>query len=89
MVRLAQLVRASDCGSEGRGFETHISPQKASRPTSRRLAFFVLDNNIFPDPGRTLVGNVILRGYGTVCLPSLQRGFYRRLAGLDDVYSGG
>ena len=25
-VRLAQLVRASDCGSEGRGFETHISP---------------------------------------------------------------
>ena len=26
MVRLAQLVRASDCGSEGRGFETHISP---------------------------------------------------------------
>lgn len=28
MVKLAQLVRASDCGSEGRGFETHISPQK-------------------------------------------------------------
>ena len=27
MVRLAQLVRASDCGSEGRGFETHISPR--------------------------------------------------------------
>ena len=26
MVKLAQLVRASDCGSEGRGFETHISP---------------------------------------------------------------
>ncbi len=28
MVRLAQLVRASDCGSEGRGFETHISPKE-------------------------------------------------------------
>ena len=28
MVRLAQLVRASDCGSEGQGFETLISPQK-------------------------------------------------------------
>ncbi len=27
MVKLAQLVRASDCGSEGHGFETHISPQ--------------------------------------------------------------
>ena len=23
---LAQLVRASDCGSEGRGFETHMPP---------------------------------------------------------------
>ena len=23
---VAQLVRASDCGSEGRGFETHQSP---------------------------------------------------------------
>ena len=29
MVRLAQLVRASDCGSEGRGFETHISPLRS------------------------------------------------------------
>ena len=28
MVSLAQLVRASDCGSEGRGFEPHTSPQK-------------------------------------------------------------
>ena len=26
MVIVAQLVRASDCGSEGRGFETHHSP---------------------------------------------------------------
>ena len=27
MVIVAQLVRASDCGSEGRGFETRLSPQ--------------------------------------------------------------
>ena len=27
MVIIAQLVRASDCGSEGRGFESHWSPQ--------------------------------------------------------------
>ena len=27
MVAVAQLVRASDCGSEGRGFETHQSPR--------------------------------------------------------------
>ncbi len=26
MVIIAQLVRASDCGSEGRGFESHWSP---------------------------------------------------------------
>ena len=26
MVNVAQLVRASDCGSEGRGFESHLSP---------------------------------------------------------------
>ena len=26
-VVLAQLVRASDCGSEGRGFEPHIPPK--------------------------------------------------------------
>ena len=25
---VAQLVRASDCGSEGRGFETRLPPQK-------------------------------------------------------------
>lgn len=27
MESVAQLVRASDCGSEGRGFEPHHSPQ--------------------------------------------------------------
>ncbi len=27
MVAIAQLVRASDCGSEGRGFETHWPPK--------------------------------------------------------------
>ena len=30
MVNLAQLVRATDCGSVGRGFETHISPVRPS-----------------------------------------------------------
>ena len=28
MVVVAQLVRASDCGSEGRGFESHLPPIK-------------------------------------------------------------
>ena len=29
MVDVAQLVRASDCGSESRGFEPHLPPEKA------------------------------------------------------------
>lgn len=36
---LAQLVRATDCGSVGRGFEPHIPPQKLN---SAELSFFVI-----------------------------------------------
>ena len=32
MVIVAQLVRASDCGSEGRGFETRLSPLNLKSP---------------------------------------------------------
>ncbi len=39
MVRIAQLVRASDCGPEGRGFETHSSPFQSL--SDFRKAFFV------------------------------------------------
>ena len=39
MVGLAQLVRASDCGSEGHGFEPHIPPQ--ARFAVASLAFFI------------------------------------------------
>lgn len=31
MVDIAQSVRASGCGSEGRGFEPHLAPQKKRR----------------------------------------------------------
>ena len=31
MVPLVQLVRASDCGSECHGFESHRAPQEGSR----------------------------------------------------------
>ena len=41
MVRIAQLVRASDCGSEGRGFESHFSPVRLSV----KAAFFLF---VFP-----------------------------------------
>jgi hypothetical protein len=39
MVIVAQLVRASDCGSEGRGFETRLSPRNQKPPVME--AFFV------------------------------------------------
>ena len=32
MVDVAQLVRASDCGSEGRGFEPHLPPLVTGAP---------------------------------------------------------
>src|SRR5690606_14608435 len=39
MVIVAQLVRASDCGSEGRGFETPHSPRKGFRKLSPFFIF--------------------------------------------------
>ena len=43
MVELAQLVRASDCGSEGRGFEPHIPPHNKKQLLNimLRSCFFV------------------------------------------------
>ena len=31
MVDVAQLVRVTDCGSEGRGFESHLPPEQIKR----------------------------------------------------------
>ena len=36
MVDIVQLVRTSDCGSEGRGFESHYSPKKVLYPSGLR-----------------------------------------------------
>ena len=33
MVDVAQLVRAPDCGSGGRGFETHLPPHNGVSPS--------------------------------------------------------
>ncbi len=40
MVIVAQLVRASDCGSEGRGFETRLSPRNAKLRGNSELFLF-------------------------------------------------
>ena len=66
MVDVAQLVRASDCGSEGRGFEPPRAPQRLKRgdPVDRPLFFM-------PDQTDRLIGrnldqaisrNTILKG---------------------------
>jgi putative endonuclease len=39
MVVVAQLVRASVCGTEGRGFEPHLPPKKI-KPTFFKVGFF-------------------------------------------------
>ena len=44
MVDIAQLVRALDCGSRGRGFESHLPP-KQIKPCLRQ-GFFILQLSI-------------------------------------------
>ena len=39
MVDIAQLVRALDCGSRGRGFESHYLPNKFKPRFSEDLCF--------------------------------------------------
>ena len=39
MVDVAQLVRVTDCGSEGRGFESHLPPLKAGCEVMPRIFF--------------------------------------------------
>lgn len=54
MVGVAQLVRVSDCGPEGRGFDPHFPPKERRKPHSIECGFlFFLQNrikgqNIFP-----------------------------------------
>ena len=42
MVVIAQLVRASVCGTEGRGFEPHLPPKRMKPDEECHPAFFVL-----------------------------------------------
>ena len=37
-VDVVQLVRMSDCGSEGRGFESHLPPEKIRLPRQNGMA---------------------------------------------------
>ena len=44
MVDVPQLVRVPDCGSVGRGFESHLPPSK--RDDENRLFFLSINKNI-------------------------------------------
>ena len=41
MVDVAQSVRVTDCGSEGRGFESHLPPEQRSKEMSSNRHLFV------------------------------------------------
>ena len=45
MVDIAQLVSASDCGSEGRGFESHYPPHKNPEAFASGI-FYGVDNGL-------------------------------------------
>lgn len=45
-VIVAQLVRASDCGSEGRGFETHHSPKESTLFESVLFILYLFEGEI-------------------------------------------
>ena len=71
-VPVVQLVRASDCGSECRGFESHQAPDE--KPVAR-LAFFVGYHGtyIYLSPNPLSVGQG-----ATVSITSLKLGGYAR-----------
>ena len=54
MVDVAQLVRVTDCGSEGRGFESHLPPKETKQgdvATRHLFVFYTLGANLFADIG--------------------------------------
>ena len=48
MVDVAQLVRVPDCGSEGRGFESHLPPEKKRLPP-KGVALCFYDDSGLPE----------------------------------------
>ncbi len=70
-VDVVQSVRTSDCGSEGRGFESHLPPIKKSVPKGADLFFPALKacfckqgktKTILPQAKRTFLMKLILQG---------------------------
>ena len=66
MVIVAQLVRAPDCGSGGRGFETHLSPLKEA---SEIPELFLCLNISFITKGRVVYPVGAIADFGETHLP--------------------
>ena len=58
MVDVAQLVRVTDCGSEGRGFESHLPPEQIKR--SRKVSNFSTPF-VFGYYGVNLFANIVAK----------------------------
>ena len=58
-VDVVQLVRTSDCGSEGRGFESHLPPEKKSlsRASGRALFFHCVESLLSKANGKNKARN--------------------------------
>ena len=68
MVDVAQLVSASDCGSEGRGFDSHHPPHKKYLPHKRKVFFMGSDGSRKPGPaarGKKHAGGMFFRAWET------------------------
>ena len=66
MVGIAQLVRASDCGSEGRGFESHFSPIRLSVKAAFFLFLFGIKYKSFESKQRGQSESSVL-----MCVPDV------------------
>lgn len=58
MVAVVQLVRASDCGSECRGFESHLPPHK-KRKFDKNVPLFCYCTNNHNKEGKTAPKNSV------------------------------
>ena len=93
MVRLAQLVRASDCGSEGQGFETLISPHDLVKILRRLITqdFFVfhIDVAIIRHSGKFVRELECERGKSFLSTVPLRLALKSLISGTADFFAEG
>jgi hypothetical protein len=80
MVDVVQLVRMSDCGSEGRGFESHLPPKQKRLERSDSLIFFMSDKSLLLEANKKSKADPGERRDSLFCLKYLlqELSFYQR-----------